>query len=134
MFTVVPLIAAIAPFILWPIELFLPYPYIIEELLKATLIYFVIDLSNKATQIKITLASGLIFSLSETILYIFNISLVGDLTTLLTRFTLTTILHSLTMFIILISSFKTKWLMPTGVLVAMLIHYLFNMVIPNIFT
>ncbi|KKU27764.1 MAG: hypothetical protein UX42_C0024G0020 [Microgenomates group bacterium GW2011_GWC1_46_20] len=30
-----PLFAAIAPFLIWPIEFVLPYPHIIEELVKA---------------------------------------------------------------------------------------------------
>lgn len=122
-----PLVAAIAPFILWPIELFLPFPYIIEEIAKGILVLFVINLPDKSAQAKIVLASAAIFTVSETVLYSLNIALVGDLSTLLTRLILTTILHSLTMLIILISSFKHKWLMPTGVAAAMLIHYFYNL-------
>lgn len=125
----IPLIAAIAPFIIWPIELFLPYPYIIEEIAKGILVLFVIDLSNRASLLKLVLASAVTFTLSETVLYSLNIAQVGDLSTLPTRFILTALLHSLTMLIILISSFKTKWFMPIGVAVAMIIHYLFNLVI-----
>lgn len=111
----IPLIAAILPFIIWPIELFLPFPYLIEEIVKGILILFVIDLSNKASQAKIVLASAAIFTLSETVLYSLNVSLVGDLSTLLIRFALTGLLHSLTMLIILISTFKNKWLIGVGV-------------------
>lgn len=123
----IPLIAAIAPFIIWPVELFLPYPYIIEEIVKSILIAFVIALPGKTMQIKIVLASAAAFTLSETVLYILNISLMGDLFTLLTRLILTVLLHSLTMLIILISAFKTKLLMPVGILLAMLIHYFYNL-------
>lgn len=124
-----PLAAAITPFIIWPIELFLPFPYIIEEIAKGILVLFVINLPDKSTQIKLVLASAAIFTLSETVLYSLNIALVGDLSTLLTRFILTNLLHSLTMLIILISSFKHKWLMPTGVAAAVLIHYFYNLII-----
>lgn len=128
-----PLVAAIAPFILWPIEIFLPYPYIIEEIAKGVLVLFVINLPDKSTQIKLVLASAAIFTLSETVLYSLNIALVGDLSALLTRLILTTILHSLTMLIILIFSFKHKWLMPTGVAAAMLIHYFYNLKVNVLF-
>ena len=125
----VPLVAAITPFIIWPIELFLPYPYIIEEIAKGILVFFVINLPDKSTQLKLVLTSAVLFTLSETVLYILNISLVGNLSTLPTRFILTVLLHSLTMLIILISSFKHKWLMPTGVAAAMLIHYFYNLIV-----
>lgn len=124
-----PLVAAILPFIIWPIELLLPYPYIVEEIAKGVLVLFVINLPDKSTQIKIVLASAATFTLSETVLYSLNIALVGDLSTLLTRFILTTILHSLTMLIILISTFQNKWFVPTGVAAAMLIHYFYNVLI-----
>jgi len=123
----IPLIAAIAPFIIWPIELLLPYPYIIEEIAKGFLVFFAIDCAKRNIQVKIVLAAALLFTLSETVLYTLNIALVGDFSTLLTRFILTTLLHSLTMLIILISGFKTKWLIPVGVLAAMLIHYFYNL-------
>lgn len=131
---VVPLIAAIAPFIIWPIEFFLPYPYIIEEIAKGILIVIILDLPAKTTRIQLTLASAGVFALSETVLYIFNISLVGDLTTLFSRLILTAILHVVTMLIILIAAFGHRWLIPVGVAAAMIIHYLYNLVIPIIFT
>lgn len=128
----VPLIAAIAPFIIWPIELLLPYPYIIEEIAKGFLVFFALDCVNRSLQVKIVLAAALLFTLSETVLYILNISLVGNLSTLLTRFILTAILHSLTMLIILIFAFKNKWLTPLGVAAAMSIHYFYNLNIVKI--
>lgn len=123
----IPLLAAIAPFFVWPIEFFLPFPYIIEELVKGILIYFVLNLPSKAVQIKIVLASALLFTLSETVLYMLNIALVGDLSTILIRFILTSLLHSFTMLIILVSGFKNKLLMPAGVFVAILVHYFYNL-------
>lgn len=128
-----PLAAAILPFIIWPIELLLPYPYIIEEIAKGILVLFVINLPDKSTQIKLVLASAILFTLSETVLYILNISLVGDLSTLLTRFILTNLLHSLTMLIILISAFKNKWLMLAGVAAAMSLHYFYNLEVNILF-
>lgn len=129
----IPLIAAIAPFIIWPIELFLPYPYIIEEGVKALFVLFAFNLPKPA-QIKIVLASAIMFTLSETVLYIFNIALVGDFSTLITRFILTALLHSLTILIILISTFRYKWFMPAGVIIAMLIHYFYNLEVNILFS
>ncbi|MBU1031566.1 PrsW family intramembrane metalloprotease [Patescibacteria group bacterium] len=129
MYFLIPLVAAIAPFVIWPIELLLPFPYIIEEIVKGILIVFVIDLPGRTSQVKIVLASAAIFTLSETVLYILNISLVGDFSTLLIRFILTNIMHSLTMLIILISTFKHKWFMSIGVAAAILIHYFFNLTV-----
>lgn len=129
----IPLIAAIVPFIIWPIEFFLPYPYIIEEIVKGILIAFVIDLPSRNTQVKIVLASAVIFTFSETVLYIFNISLVGDISTLLTRFILTLTLHGLTMLIILISSFKSRLLIPIGIAIAVITHYFYNLEINILF-
>ncbi|MDD5416201.1 MAG: PrsW family glutamic-type intramembrane protease [Candidatus Daviesbacteria bacterium] len=122
----IPLVAAITPFIIWPIELLLPYPYIIEEIVKGFLVFFAIDCARRNIQVKVVLAAALLFTFSETVLYTLNIALVGDLSTLLTRFILTSILHSLTMFIMLISTFKHKWFLLIGVVVAMSIHYFYN--------
>ncbi len=124
-----PLIAAIIPLAVWPVELILPYPYIIEEIAKGILIIFVIDLPSKYNQIKIVLASAILFTLTETVLYMLNISLVGNLSTLLTRLILTTLLHSFTMLIILFFSFKHKWLILIGIFAAMIVHYFYNLII-----
>lgn len=125
----IPLIAAIAPFFIWPIESLLPYPYIIEEIVKTILILFVIDLFSRVAQVKIVLASAILFTISETVLYMLNIALVGDFSTLALRFILTASLHSLTMVIILISTFKSKWLILVGIIAAILIHYYYNLAI-----
>ncbi len=133
MYFLIPLVAAIAPFVIWPMELFLPYPYIIEEIAKGFLVFFALDCANRSLQVKTVLASAVLFTLSETVLYSLNIALVGDLSTLLIRFILTAILHSLTMLIILISAFKHKWFLPIGVAAAMLIHYFYNLEINVLF-
>lgn len=133
MYFLIPLVAAIAPFVIWPIELLLPYPYIVEEAVKALLVLFILDCTRISLRIKTVLASALLFTLSETVLYILNISLVGNLSTLLIRFGLTFILHSLTMLIIFFSAYKTKWLMPIGIVAAMLIHYFYNLEINILF-
>jgi hypothetical protein len=124
----IPLIAAFVPFILWPIELFLPYPYIIEEIAKMLLIIPLLGLNN-SSKIKLTLIIGLIFAISEGVLYIFNIYLVGNVGTLLERFLFTIPLHTLTSLIILLPSLIDKRLILLGLVAAILIHYFFNLYI-----
>ena len=130
LFSLIPLFSAMAPFLLWPIELVLPYPHIIEEAPKTVIVFSLIS-SNVKTQekIKIAIIAGIMFSISETVLYLFNIMLVGDLTTIFTRILLTVPLHIITMLIILASALYDKRLIIFGVIAAVLIHYLFNLAV-----
>lgn len=131
MISLVPLIAAFSPFLVWPIELVLPYPYIVEEVLKAILILFLLDIKSKSSQVKTVFAAGVLFALSETVLYIFNLSLKGDIYTLLTRLLLTIPLHVGTFLIILLPTFKKKWLVVFGLWVAVMVHYFFNLIVAS---
>ena len=124
----VPLFAAITPFILWPIEIILPYPYIVEEISKAILIFFLLKLPNRE-KILGTIMIGFLFSFSETVLYLFNVFSVGSLQTLLLRFIFTTPMHILTSLIILSSALINKNLIVLGVIIAALVHYIFNLIV-----
>ena len=124
----VPLFAAITPFILWPIEIILPYPYIVEEISKAILIFFLLKLPNRE-KILGTIMIGFLFSFSETVLYLFNVFSVGSLQTLLLRFIFTTPMHILTSLIILSSALINKNLIILGVIIAALVHYIFNLIV-----
>jgi len=124
----VPLFAAITPFILWPIEIILPYPYIVEEISKAILIFFLLKLPNRE-KILGTIMIGFLFSFSETVLYLFNVFSVGSLQTLLLRFIFTTPMHILTSLIILSSALINKNLIILGIIIAALVHYIFNLIV-----
>ena len=128
----VPLAAAIAPLAIWPIEYFLPYPYLIEELAKAALVYFIISSKTK-NPIKIGILTGLLFGFSETVLYYLNILPTGQLTILFVRIITTIPLHIVTTLVILIPSLKRLKLMPWGILLAVILHFLFNFFITRIF-
>lgn len=130
----IPLFAAILPFILWPIEIFLPYPHIIEEVAKASLVFLLrsdtLQVHNADTyryQLKIIIISGFLFALSESVLYLLNIYLVGDLNLFILRLILTIFLHLITLWIIFILSIKSIKLIIPGILIAILIHYAFNL-------
>lgn len=132
MILILPLLAAMAPFLIWPIELFLPYPHIIEELAKAFLVFPLLDYPDRTTQIKLATLFGFLFALSENVLYIFNFSLVGNLGTFFARLLVTAPLHMITFFLILVPAIKSKKLVPLGVIAAILVHYLYNSIINNI--
>ena len=124
----VPLFAAITPFILWPIEIILPYPYIVEEISKAILIFFLLKLPNRE-KILGTIMIGFLFSFSETVLYLFNVFSVGSLQTLFLRFIFTTPMHIVTSLIILSSALINKNLIILGIIIAALVHYIFNLIV-----
>jgi len=133
MATLVPLYAAIAPFILWPIEQILPFPFLVEEIAKAIILLPVLNLTDNTKKIKLAAIAGVFFALSESVLYLFNISLVGDLSTFVTRLLLTIPLHVVTSIVIILPALRDKKLIVIGVIFASIIHYFFNSFITKIF-
>lgn len=121
-----PLFSLILPFILWPIEQVLPYPYIIEEIAKGSLVYLILGNPRKASRIKMAIAVGALYAFSESVLYLFNIFAVGSLSTLFQRLAITVPLHIITTLVILFPALKDKRLIVVGVILAGIIHYLFN--------
>ena len=121
-----PLLALIAPFIVWPIELILPYPHVIEELAKAFLVYTLLDLPDRLTKIKLAILIGILFAFSESVLFLFNIQMVGNIQTYFLRLLVTIPLHVVTTIIILLPALKNKKLIIVGVILASLVHYFFN--------
>ena len=121
----IPIFAAPLPFLLWPIEIILPYPYIVEEVAKAILLFFVLKLPGNQ-KIIITFLVGFLFAFSENVLYLFNIYSLGNMQTLLLRFVLTTPMHILTSFVILGFGLLNRRLIFLGLALASIIHFLFN--------
>ena len=109
-----PLFAAIAPFLIWPIEFVLPYPHIIEELVKAILVWW-----GKPTA-KTALLSGAVFALSEAVFYLFNSP------TALSRLVYTVPLHASTF---LILSLFPRRFFPLALIAAILLHWAYNLFI-----
>ena len=124
-----PLLALIAPFVVWPIELIFPYPHIIEELAKAVIVFILLDLPERLTKIKLAVLIGVLFAFSESVLYLFNIQLVGSIQTYLVRLLVTIPLHVITTLVILLPALKNKKLIIVGVILASAVHYLFNLYI-----
>jgi len=127
-----PLFSLFLPFLVWPVEYFFPYPFIVEEIAKGALIYFVATSREKINKIKMVAAIGVLFAFSETVLYLFNIYLVGNISTLLQRLMLTTSLHVVTSLIIYLPAMKNKKFIVLGVILAGLLHYFFNLLVNRI--
>lgn len=113
------LFAAIAPLILWPIEIVFPYPHIVEELAKAILVFFVLKTARTSSQINLAVASGFLFAISESVLYLFNLLAVGSTGTLLARLATTIPLHVTTVVLMTIN-------LPIGLPISIIGHYFFN--------
>lgn len=106
-----PLFAVAAPFLAWPVELLLPYPYLVEELLKAALVYW------GRPRLHTALLSGTLFAFSEAVFYLFNSPLAFS------RLAFTIPLHAGTFALL---AFSRRRLFPLGLLTAILIHWVYN--------
>ena len=117
------LYSVFGPFLVWPIEYFFPYPYIVEELFKSFVVWF----GDKKALTYVY--AGLAFAATETVFYAVNINLSGSLSLMAVRFVTSGLLHSLTFLVIFFVYRKNKNLIPLGFLFATLIHYLYNLYI-----
>lgn len=125
------LIGLFGPFLVWPLEKFLPYPHIIEELFKVAVVYFI--LKSKPTfkdGLKSAIFAGISFAATETALYSLNINAYGSISLLFTRFFTTSLLHCLTFAVIYLSG-RRNWGLLLGFAAAILIHYFYNLGISN---
>lgn len=113
------------PFLVWPLEYYFPYPYVVEELFKSILVFC---FTRKSTSSFIL--AGIAFALTETVFYSFNINALGNIGLLFTRFILTSILHSLTFLVIYWFTKIDRKLIIGGFILAVLIHYTYNKYIP----
>ena len=106
--------ALVFPFFILLVESFLPYPYVIEELFK----FF---LAKWASSTKVAVILGLLFSISEAIFYSMNPNAP------LYRILFVAPMH-ITTILIMQYFIRKKNLWPVGLLLAILIHYLFNQI------
>lgn len=124
-----PFMALMAPFLVWPIEQVLPFPYLVEEFVKAFLVYFILQIPEKTRQIQFAILIGVLFSLSEAVLYFFNFYSSNSLSFLVTRILLTTALHTGTIIVMVSICFINRKLLPFGIVLAVIIHYLYNLLV-----
>lgn len=128
----IPLISATGPMLLWLVELYAPYPFIVEEVFKGIIVYLILK-EKAAHQEKLVIISALLFSISENFLYIFNFSMVGNINIFLLRLVLTTFMHTATFLIIYQAGRRNIAWLPIGVILGGLVHYFYNELISNFF-
>lgn len=114
------------PFLVWAFEYFLPYPFVIEELFK-----FFVVLIGGGRKVKTFVFAGIIFALTETVLYTINVYTTASLGYMLTRFISSSILHATTFVTIFLFVRKDRRIGAIGLILSMLLHYLYNMYIPS---
>lgn len=120
------ILALAAPFFLWFPERILGVPYILEEAAKVFLVSFFPKNLDLKTKVILALSLGVLFSLSEQVLYIFNLGSFGG-KLFFERLVAVGIMHSLTFAIIAASGHKKKSGLLAGFLIASLIHFFFNL-------
>jgi hypothetical protein len=120
-----PLLSAFSVFPLWFLEKLLPFPYLLEEILKFSLVFFI--LKEEKRKVLYALLGGILFALSETFFYFATMSSILDPKNIAQRLVLTTTLHCLTFCLMAYFYSKNKNLIFLGLFVSILIHYFYNL-------
>lgn len=123
------LLALVSPLLLLPIEKLLPFPHIIEEVVKLLIVGMIIkrERQTKESFGAWVFMAGLIFATSESILYLANIFALGNSILFSQRLALTSSLHISTMMLMYFLGRKNYVGLAAGFVGAVVIHYLFNM-------
>lgn len=130
-----PIFAAILPFLLWPVEFLLPYPVVVEELAKLLLVVYILN-DEEFSSVKIVIVSGILFSITESVLYVFDILSITESNFALMftqRLLMTGVMHTLTMVVMFVLIKKDRRLLPVGLGVGMIIHFVYNSLVASIF-
>jgi RsiW-degrading membrane proteinase PrsW (M82 family) len=116
----------VGPFVLWPIEMVLPVPVVVEELYKFWLVWLVLR-SKPSNGLFWVIVAGLGFGCSETMLYLVNFMQSGEWGSWGLRLVTTVPMHAVTMMIQWMG-----WLIgvgPLGIIPAILGHQWFNSIV-----
>ncbi|HCR36242.1 hypothetical protein A2130_04885 [Candidatus Woesebacteria bacterium GWC2_33_12] len=113
------LFSLVGPFFILLVEKALPYPYIVEEIYK----FF---LAKSTNSIKMSIALGLLFSVSEAMFYLMNSTYTLNPILYPLRLLSVTPMHIST--ILVMQYFNKKGIWWLGLILAILIHYLFNQI------
>ncbi len=120
--------AFVAPLPILFIEWIIPIPSIIEELFTVLIVLLIYKQEKvlKKSLLKYLVLAGILFSVSEAILYLNNIFLNGNTNLFLIRLVFTTIIHTSNfIFIYLLGKKGVYWLI-LAFIIAVLIHYIYN--------
>lgn len=119
------IIALVSPILLVPVEKILPYPFLIEEIFKYVLLLLINKKKN--TFLIESLLVGAFFNLTETFLYLPNAIVTGDILFLLERLLITGSMHVVTCGVMYFGIKKNKYLGFVTLVLAIIIHFLFNL-------
>jgi RsiW-degrading membrane proteinase PrsW (M82 family) len=115
------------PIILIPMVWLTGYSEIVEEIIKALVVLFLIlRLPDHKTQILAGMSFGLLFGLSENFLYLNQIFQLGDFGMFWQRILWTMPMHIITTLVILFSGLAGKRFLVVGLVGAIILHALFN--------
>lgn len=118
------ILLTIVPILLIPIEAVLPYPYIVEEIIKFIVILSFFKIIKK--NLSAPILGGFLFAFTETILYILNIISRGQPYLIFQRLLFTGIMHISTMVLIYLGIKKSLKIGFLALVLSIAIHYLFN--------
>lgn len=120
------LFSAFSVFPLWILEQFVPYPFIVEELTKFFLVFWLFRKQPRNVFWTILLSS-VAFGLSEAVLYQIKVLQLQNTLLLPLRLLFTLPMHTLTYFILYWGTRKNVAMSIITLLTSFLIHYLFNL-------
>ncbi len=123
----------ILPILLIPIVKLTGHTEVVEEVSKALIVLFLIlKLSSSKMQILAGAILGLLFGLSESMLYLTNIFQLGDFGIFWQRFLWTVPMHIVTVLIMVCASLWKRQLLIFGFGGAVVLHTVFNSMIVNL--
>lgn len=122
------LYAFVAPIAALVIEQVLMEPWLVEEIVKAVVVVRASQLAGR-NFLKVAFLAGLVFGISETILYIVNVSMLGQLDPLGWRLVFTVPMHAFTAYLFALFAQARGWWMVIGLSLAMAIHGMFNVIV-----
>ncbi len=116
------LYSAVAPFLLLLVSSVWQYPAVLEEAVKWGILRN--SVVGRAVEVKGGMVVGLVFGLSEAILYSANAWASGDWNAMLYRIALTVPMHTLTAMITALG--MKRGVGYIGLIIAMVLHVMFN--------
>lgn len=122
----VPALALILPFLILPVELVWPIPYIVEEIAKAVVVWLIKFAPTELNWLKWGMTIGGLFALSETVLYLPNAIFFNNLPNWGLRLALTAVLHSTTAALMCFLAVRNRKLTTLGLILGMVIHFYYN--------
>ncbi len=120
------------PFLAWILEFFFPIASVIEEILKAILVANIQPTIQPRARLFIAALIGTAFAVSETILYSYNYFQIGSFTFIGFRLLFPLLWHVLTTTTIAIASLLHPKGIFVGIIIAILLHSLYNQAVLGI--